>query len=191
MILKRLLPGLVCVAFLSACATTEPSVAKSSHAPMATSMAAAEAAVKAGKAEAAMEILRGAAKAYPADKTPWIRMAQLRYDFDDYGQAIVLAQEALQRDGEDNLAHSISAVSGLRVASKALGDLTRKNNLTGTVRSEAQDLTKLLRASLGEEKLVQDTRARAVQPKVAAKQTASTATPEKAKKSDDPFGSLQ
>ena len=37
---------------------------------------------------------------------------------------------------------------------KALADLTRKNNLSGTVRTEAQDLAKLLRNSLGEEVLV-------------------------------------
>ena len=55
---KRLMPGLVCVAFLSACATTDPSTSARSHATMADSMAAAEAQVKAGKAESAMEILR-------------------------------------------------------------------------------------------------------------------------------------
>ena len=63
-----------------------------------------------------------------------------------------------QRDPDDTLAHSIAAVSGLRVASKALADLTRKNNLSGTIRSEAQDLAKLLRTSLGEEALVPGSR---------------------------------
>ena len=52
------------------------------------------------------------------------------------------------------MAHSIVAVSGLRVASKALSDLTRKNNLNSDVKSEAQDLAKLLRQSLGEPVLV-------------------------------------
>ncbi|MGZ8290178.1 MAG: tetratricopeptide repeat protein [Telluria sp.] len=193
---KQLLPGLICVAFLSACATTDPVTNARSHTPMAESMAAAETAVKGGKAEKAMEILHGAAKAHPADKAPWIRMAQLRYDFDDYGQAIVLAQEALKRDNDDMLGHSIAAVSGLRIASKALADLTRKNNLSGTVRSEAQDLAKLLRASLGEDVLVPGARtARAATPATPARKAPSPSAASngtrKASASDDPFGSLQ
>ena len=152
--MKRLIPGLACVALLSACATTDPSGSARSHGSMADSIAAANAAAKAGQTDKAIGILQGAAQAYPADKTPWVRMAQIRYDADDYGQAIVLAQQALQRDSDDMVAHSVAAVSGLRVASKALADLTRKHNLSGTIRSEAQDLAKLLRASLGEEKLV-------------------------------------
>jgi hypothetical protein len=81
-------------------------------------------------------------------------MAQICYEAGDYGQAIVNAQQALHRDPDDMVAHSVAAVSGLRVASTALADLTRKHNLAGTVRSEAQDLAKLLRASLGEGVLV-------------------------------------
>ncbi|RJG10768.1 tetratricopeptide repeat protein [Massilia cavernae] len=188
---KRLMPGLVCVAFLSACATTDPSTTARSHATMQDSMTAAEAAIKAGKTESAMEILRGAAKSHPADKTPWIRMAQLRYDADDYGQAIVLAQEAIQRDGDDTLGHSIAAVSGLRVASKALADLTRKNNLSGTIRSEAQDLAKLLRTSLGEETLIPGGRpARPVATVKPAKPAQGPAAGAR-KQGGDPFGSLQ
>ena len=46
------------------------------------------------------------------------------------------------------LAYSLVAVSGLRVSSKALGDLTQKNGFSGSVRSEAQDLANLLRTTL-------------------------------------------
>ena len=92
--------------------------------------------------------------AHPVDKKPWVRMAQIRFDASQYGEAISNAQQALARDPNDTLAYSILAVSGLRVASKALADLTRKNNLQGSVRSEAQDLARLLRTSLGEEVLV-------------------------------------
>lgn len=196
MILKRLLPGLVCVAMLSACATTDRSASSAlKQAPIGDAMAAAETALKAGQTDQAMSILQGAAKAYPADKAPWVRMAQLRYDSDDYGQAIVLAQEALQRDSDDVLAHSIAAVSGLRIASKALADLTRKNNLSGTVRSEAQDLAKLLRASLGDEVLVPSARttrsAAAPAPRRSPQTPPLNASSRKQSPSDDPFGSLQ
>jgi predicted Zn-dependent protease len=194
MILTRLIPGLVCAAFLAACGTTDPAAGKKlAQVPMADSMAAAEAAIKAGQSEKAIAMLKDAARAHPADKTPWVRMAQVRFDGDDYGQAIVHAQEAIQRDGDDTLAHSIAAVSGLRVASKALADLTRKNNLSGTIRSEAQDLAKLLRASLGEETLVpgRNTRAAAAPPKKPASAPAASAGARKQGASDDPFGSLQ
>lgn len=193
--LKRLIPGLAVVALLSACATTEPSSAAKSHGSIADAIASANAAAKAGQNDKAMAILQSAAQAHPADKTPWIRMAQIRYDADDYGQAIVLAQQALQRDSDDTLAHSITAVSGLRVASKALAEMTRKNNLSGTIRSEAQDLAKLLRASLGEEVLVpgfQKGRTAAVAPQKKPPQTPVTSSSaQKKAASDDPFADLK
>lgn len=193
--LKRLIPGLAVVALLSACATTEPTSAPKSHGSVADAVASANAAAKAGQNDKAIAILQGAAQAYPADKTPWIRMAQIRYDADDYGQAIVLAQQALQRDSDDTLAHSITAVSGLRVASKALGEMTRKNNLSGTIRSEAQDLAKLLRASLGEEVLVpggSKGRTAAVAPQRKAPQNPVTSSSaQKKPASDDPFEGLK
>ena len=64
------------------------------------------------------------------------------------------ALEALQRDPNDKLGNSIVAVSGLRLSTKALADLSQQNNLNGSLRSEAKDLAKLLRASLGEDVLV-------------------------------------
>jgi hypothetical protein len=45
-------------------------------------------------------------------------MAQMRFDSTNYGEAIVNALEALERDPDDTLANSIVAVSGLRVTSK-------------------------------------------------------------------------
>ena len=193
--LKRLIPGLAVVALLSACATTEPTSAAKLHGAVADAVASANAAAKAGNDDKAIAILQGAAQAHPADKTPWIRMAQIRYDADDYGQAIVLAQQALQRDSDDTLAHSITAVSGLRVASKALGEMTRKNNLSGTIRSEAQDLAKLLRASLGEEVLVpgaQKGRTAAVAPQKKPPQNPVTSSSaQKKPASDDPFADLK
>jgi hypothetical protein len=150
---KRVLPGLVCVAILSACAST--GAGSGSKGPtVAAAMADADAAVMAGQNDKAYGILRLASSAFPTEKTPWLRMAQMRFDSGNYGEAIVDALEALERDPDDTLANSIVAVSGLRVTSTALADLSRKNNITGNVRTEAQDLAKLLRSSLGEEVLV-------------------------------------
>ena len=192
--LKTLIPGIAVVALLSGCATTDTPSASKPHGTVADAVASANAAARAGQKDKALSILHDAALANPTDKTPWIRMAQIRYDAHDYGQAIILAQQALQRDSNDMVPHSIVAVSGLRVASKALADLTRKQNLTGTIRSEAQDLAKLLRNSLGEEELVpvrSSARATAGSTKP-PKQTAPAASAEKkAKPSDDPFADLK
>ncbi|MET3129973.1 tetratricopeptide (TPR) repeat protein [Oxalobacteraceae bacterium GrIS 1.11] len=117
-------------------------------------MAEADAAAKAGQYEKALATLKSASAAYPADKAPWLQMAQMKFERGSYGEAIDNALEALRRDPVDKLANSIVAVSGLRLSTKALADLTRQNNLNGSLRSEAQDLAKLLRASLGEEVLV-------------------------------------
>ena len=151
---KRLLPLLVGVAALAGCATDGTNASAKRAAVSENIYAEADAALAAGQSEKAVTLLKDASRAHPVDKKPWVRMAQIRFDATQYGDAISSAQEALARDPDDTLAYSILAVSGLRVASKALADLTRKNNLQGSVRSEAQDLAKLLRTSLGEEVLV-------------------------------------
>jgi hypothetical protein len=91
---------------------------------------------------------------YPADKSPWLSIAQTRYEAGQYGDAIINAQEVLVRDPNDTLANSIIAISGLRLSTRSLADLSRQNNLSGSIRTESQDLAKLLRESLGETVLV-------------------------------------
>lgn len=154
MIRKRLLPLLVGVVALAGCATDGAGTSAKRAAVSENIYAEADTAFAAGQSEKAVTLLKAASVAHPVDKKPWVRIAQIRFDATQYGDAIASAQEALARDPDDTLAYSILAVSGLRVASKALADLTRKNNLQGSVRSEAQDLAKLLRSSLGEEVLV-------------------------------------
>jgi len=155
MIRNYVLPLLVGVAALAGCATPADKGSAAGRGPVSSNVyAEADAALASGQGEKAIVLLKSASVAHPVDKKPWVRMAQIRFDATQYGEAISNAQEALARDPDDTLAYSILAVSGLRVASKALADLTRKNNLQGSVRSEAQDLAKLLRTSLGEEVLV-------------------------------------
>jgi hypothetical protein len=88
----------------------------------------------------------------PTDKAPWLRMAQMRFEDKNYGEAIVSGLAVIERDPDDMLAYSLVAVSGLRVSSKALGDLTQKNGFSGSVKSEAQDLANLLHGTLKVEK---------------------------------------
>ena len=190
--LKRLLPTLASVAILSACATGgsgeghPPKVAIT----VAGAMAEADKAVLAGHPDKAYAALKAAAASFPTDKTPWLRMAQMRYDAKNYGEAIVYAQETLQRDPDDTLANSIAAVSGLRVASKALADLAQENDLSGDVRTEAQDLAKLLRTTLGEEVLVHKKRGptRSTRTETKAPPAAKESKPPA---SNDPFGALK
>jgi tetratricopeptide (TPR) repeat protein len=147
--MKRLLPSVITIAILAGCASTAPAPAPK-PVPVASALADADAAAKAGRSDQAYAILSGAAKANPTDKAPWLRMAQMRFEDKHYGEAIVAGLAAIERDPDDMLAYSLVAVSGLRVSSKALGDLTQKNGFSGSVRTEAQDLANLLHATLKE-----------------------------------------
>ena len=191
MIVTRLSPSLACAALLAACAAPPPPLVVKPPVPkLDASLADAEAAVKANQADKALSILSGAASNYPADKAPWLAMAQLRFDRADYGVAIVSAQEALQRDPDDKLGHSIIAVSGLRLSGKALADLSQKNNLSGSVRTEAQELAKLLRTSLGEDVLVPPAQASS-KPAPRAPAKAKPRTAPKQSTDGDTFGALK
>ncbi len=190
--LTRLIPAVACAALLAACASPGDGAGSAAKpATVAAAMAGADAAVAAGQPDKAFALLKSASMAFPTDKTPWVRMAQMRFDASDYGEAIVHAQEALERDPDDTLANSIAAVSGLRVTSKALAELTRKNKLNGDVKSEAQDLAKLLRTSLGEEVLVPKPKPSPTpksRPNPTPSGSSKTAT---ASSSSDPFGALK
>jgi hypothetical protein len=192
----RLMPSLVCVAILSACASNgPPSGGARPPATMAAAMADVDGAVMAGQTDKAYALLKSAGASFPTDKTPWVRMAQMRFDSTDYGEAIVNALEALERDPDDTLANSIVAVSGLRVTSKALADLSQKNNLSGNVRTEAQELAKLLRSSLGEEVLVANggrpAGARSTNTTGKKPGASTTTAPTARAASNDPFGALK
>lgn len=198
-IVRKGLPLLALACSLSAC-VTDGAMVRSEKPPATTlerSMADADAALVAGRSEQAQELLKHAGAAYPADKAPWLRLAQLKFDRASYGAAIMFALEALQRDPADKLANSIVAVSGLRLSTKALADLSQQNNLNGSLRSEASDLARLLRASLGEEVLVPSAATPARKAVLGgAPARKATASPPAAKtatqnSSNDPFSGLK
>ncbi|WP_426195188.1 tetratricopeptide repeat protein [Massilia sp. DWR3-1-1] len=170
MTIFRIFPALACAALLSACAG--PAATPGSKlASMDSILSEADAAAKAGRPDQAYAMLRTAAASNPADKTPLLRIAQMRFDDKNYGEAIVSGLQALERDPNDMLAYSLVAVSGLRVSSKALGDLSQKNGFTGSVRTEAQDLAALLRNTLKEPIVVP------TGPRAAPARPATPATP--------------
>lgn len=190
---KTLMPGLACLSLLllSACATDGAQVrADRPSATLESVIAEAERATAAGQSDKALVLLKGAAVSYPADKTPWLNMAQLKFDRASYGEAIAHALEALQRDPNDKLGNSIVAVSGLRLSTRALDALSQQNNLSGTLRSEAQGLARLLRTSLGEEVLVPPARV-AAKPPVRRPIPGKPAGASGTSGGDDPFGALK
>ena len=192
---KRLLPLIIGVAALAGCETAGPKAGtvNSTAAAGEQVFIDADLAIASKQEEKAYAMLKAAGAAHPVDKRPWVRMAQIRFNAAVYGEAITNAQEALERDPDDTVAHSIVAVSGLRVASKALSDLTRKNNLSGDVKSEAQDLAKLLRTSLGEPILSRGEPPKPPTTRTRTTTTAAASAPasKPAATDKDPFGSIK
>jgi len=146
-------------AALTGCASapkTAPGPAPAPPQPTLTElMQDAQSAVQAGTPERARQALRDAAKAYPTAKEPWVKLAADYFESLDYGNAILAAQEVTQRDPMDGTAHSILAVSGLRVSSSALATLrAQQAGMPSDTRTEAQNLTRVLRETLGEQVLV-------------------------------------
>ncbi len=193
-----MLPCLASMLLLTACAGTPTTT--SAVPPAATLdavMADAERSVAAGDAERAIAILKSAGAKYPAEKAPWVQIAQLKFDRGAYGEAINNALEALQRDPKDRQGNSIIAVSGLRLSTQALADLSKQNNLGGPLRTEAQQLATLLRSSLGEEILVPSTqksvraKPRAVTVNSGSQGHRPTAAVTTQSNSADPFGALK
>jgi hypothetical protein len=182
-IIKRLYPQFACIALLTACAVNPPATPPAPKpVTMASALAEADAASKAGRNDNAYVILKAAAAANPTDKSPWLRMAQLRFEEKNYGEAIVSGLAVIERDPDDMLAYSLVAASGLRVSSKALADLTQKNGFTGTVRSEAQDLANLLHTTLKEKVVPVKPAAAAPARAASGPRTSSAAAPASAPK---------
>lgn len=102
----------------------------------------------------ARQVYRSAARAYPADKRPWLRLAQSYFDARDYGNAVLAAEEVVQRDSSDVTAQSLLAVSGLRISTAALSLLRSPSELNSSTRQEAEGMAQNLRSILGEPVLV-------------------------------------
>lgn len=135
-----------------------------------------------GSREKARETYRIAAKAYPASQVPWLKLAEDYFEAADYGNAILAAQEVLQREANDNVAASLLAVSGLRVSASALQLLRSQKGMAVGTRTEAETMARTLRDVLGETVLVP-------QPAAADSVTASAAPPKPRPKVRPPVAS--
>lgn len=198
MLMRKIALYISCMLFgilLGGCATTGKDMQASEQVKLEDVLVEAHAAAKAGKNHKAIAILAEAAGAYPAEKAPWLKLAQLHFDQANYGDAVINALEVLQRAPDDQLATSIVAVSGLRLSTTALANLSRQNRLSGSLKTEAQDLAKLLRETLGEPVLV-PVRSRATiptpKPVVHVRRINRKAiAPAESGRNSDPFGALK
>ena len=189
-------------ALFAGCSTTNPG--PQTDEAFGQSMSEAEAAAKGGQQDKAIDLYQQIAKQNPTRDEPWVRIAQIQFGAEKYPQAILAAEEALQRDNADRQAKSILAVSGLRVARRSLQELRADSALAGDVKTDAQVLAKMLRDTLGEQVLFpgeQTTKqpvrrpARVVRRAAPAAEHGTTAAPAAAtgaaSVSADPFGALR
>ena len=127
---------------------------QAAQAKLTEKLSEADQALTEGKTDQALALLSDAARIDPASKQPWLKKAQIRFDARQYGEAITFSHEVLQRDVNDLTAKSILAVSGLRVSAQALDELRKANEVSGSARSEAETVAKLIKEVLGEPILV-------------------------------------
>jgi len=182
---------------ISGCATKNAPMSQEEFSTaLAQSSANADVLLEKGQREDAVKVLEDLAKKNPGRKDPWVRMAKIHFDGENYAQAIVAAEEALQRDRTDRTAKSIRAVGGLRVAAQSLADLKGDVELKGDARSDAVGLAKVMRETLGEEVLVppEEKKKKSVQA-VRAKPVAAAQQPvgqkPQAAAGGNPFGALR
>lgn len=147
----------VLCALLTACAAPGgPSASEAAPVPptLESYLTQADQARTDGQPDKARTLYRDAAKAYPADKTPWLKLAEDYFTAGDYGNAVLAGQEVLQRDPQDNTAHSLLAVSGLRITAGSLKALRKDADYPVGSREEALAVTRSLRETLGETALL-------------------------------------
>lgn len=145
----------VAATLLGGCATNKVAMTKEEFVVvMGESGVKVDALLEKGNRDEAIVILQDLATKNPDRKEPWGRMAKIQFDAGSYSEAIVSAEEVLQRDDTDRTAKSIRAVAGLRVAAQSLADLRNDVELKGNARSDATALASVMRETLGEDVLV-------------------------------------
>jgi tetratricopeptide (TPR) repeat protein len=149
---SRLSGVVLACGLIAGCATQDNNLAASPE-NFNKALAEADTTAKGGDQDRAIALYQKLAAADPTREEPWSRIAQIQFQQQHYGQAIVAAQEALQRDQSDRAAKSVLAVAGLRVATTSLGELRQDASLAGDAKSDAQALAKQLRDTLGEASL--------------------------------------
>ncbi|MDR2881144.1 MAG: tetratricopeptide repeat protein [Azoarcus sp.] len=143
------------ISVLSGCASNKAALSQEEFMQvLSQSNAKVDTLLEKGESDEAVTVLANLAKSNPDRKEPWERMAKIQFDSGNYAQAIVSAEEALQRDSANRMAKSIRVVAGLRVASQSLSDLRNDVELKGNARTDAANLAAVMRETLGEDVLV-------------------------------------
>ena len=149
MSLSRLLVYAGIVVVMAGCATVQPQ----SDDDYRKSIAAAEKTLEQKGADQAVAQFEEIAVRNPSKGEPWSYIAKIRFDQQKYGEAIVAADETLNRDPQDFVAKTVRAVGGLRVAMQSLADLRADTLLAGNARADAVALAAAMRETLGQDVL--------------------------------------
>ncbi len=192
--INRLLSCIALVCFLSACATTgnDGGAKKVSYEDQLSSLdEQVGRMLETGAHDEAMAALKEFARHNPERKDPWLRAAKIDFERKNYAEAIVAAEEVLQRDASDRTAKSIRVVSGLRIATQSLEDLRDDIELKGGAKADAVTLAKAMRETLGEDVLVPEREKRRAAPRPAPRPKAANPPPPPAAGSGNPFGALK
>jgi len=139
---------------LGACATGNPDGKLTDLPPMDKLLESADQTLAGGDRDAAVRQYTQAAAANPTSAKPWVKIAQTEFEANNYPATIQAADEAMKRDTTSKEAKALAVVASLRVAVQALADMRKDVQLRGTTRSEAEQLAKSLRETLGQDVLV-------------------------------------
>jgi tetratricopeptide (TPR) repeat protein len=148
--------SLACVGTLLACASNAPPpsaplVPQASAATLPELLQRADVSAKEGRRELSRLQYREAARAHPTAAAPWSKLAEDYFESGDHGNAILAAQEVVQREPQNVVAHSVLTLSGLRVSNTALVALReQQSGVPGITREQALTLSRSLREALGE-----------------------------------------
>lgn len=165
---------LLCLTLLAGCAATAPGSDQASQ--LESLLKDADAEVAAGRHEKAVTLLNQAAKDHPTSAMPWLKIANIWFEKENYPSSILAANEALQRDAANQDAKSLLVVAGLRVSAAAVNGLRPNDSVNTGTRLEAESLTQSLRTALGEKVLVP-----AAEAKPAGAKSSGTASPRRAR----------
>lgn len=186
--LPRTLLAATLISVLSACATTPKAPAVP---PYDLYMAQGESSIRAQDVVKAKASFRKAADADAGAIQPWVRLAELDFNTQDYGPAITEAQEVLKRDPANGTAQSILTVAGLRVALDALGMIHRESDPKGPAHMEAAKVAQKLRETLGQDLLSAPKKKRKVAKPAVILPLDESARPAVPDVAADPFNKLR
>lgn len=140
-----------------------------------------------GRVDEAVAAFERAAVADPARKEPWLQIAQLRLQQGRHVQALAAADQALQRDPSDFIAHDVAIASGMQVARQTMQRLRAAGAEPNEARrAQATELAQLMGEVFGPETLVPEAVRKEWEQRVRAKCPAGApvlpATPEEPRK---------